>query len=80
MVWRLAPDRLLLRRVRDSADSADTADADVVGGAALVWIALDEPADVDEISRRLREVGVDADPTEAIALLADAGWIRRLVA
>lgn len=47
VVWRLGPDRVLVRRVGGDG-------LDLVGSAAMVWVALDGPrtrADlVDEIS------------------------------
>ena len=59
VVWRLGPDRVLVRRI--SGDGLD-----LVGAAALVWIALDSPrtraALVDEIS------SVSADLASAEAL------------
>ena len=40
VVWRLGPDRVLVRRIGAHGDDAA---ADLLGEAALVWIALDEP-------------------------------------
>ena len=60
VLWRVAPDRVLVRRPwpKEGQDEA----ADLLGMAALVWIALDEPGSVAEILERLDEARDDSDP------------------
>lgn len=76
VVWRLAPDRVLVRRVwpKDGEDEA----ADLLGAAALVWIALDEPGTRADVVERL----ADADQQlpddlldETLEQLLATGWI-----
>ena len=80
-LWRLAPDRVLVRRPwpKDGQDDA----ADLLGMAALVWIALDEPGSVAEIERRLLEARRRDEPELDLDLLGDtvqqlvaAGWVE----
>ena len=86
VVWRVAPDRVLVRRVDDGEPrSADDGDndvddaADLMGAAALVWVALEEPATAAQIVERLGHADL-ARPTAEIAdvarQLVEAGWAR----
>ncbi|MFZ4718486.1 MAG: hypothetical protein ACOYMR_03615 [Ilumatobacteraceae bacterium] len=63
-VWRLAHDRLLLRRIGARDPHAMV---EVVGDALLVWVALDEPGTCAEVSARL-----GADDVVVRSALADA--------
>ena len=77
-VWRLAADRVIVRHA--SIDADDTG-VDVTGLAALVWVALDEPASVDELAVRLaaEEFSVlNTDVSSVVGQLGDAGWVRRI--
>jgi hypothetical protein len=48
-----------------------------LGGAlAVVWLALDEAARVDELIERIREAGVDpGDPSIALDELVGSGYV-----
>lgn len=54
--------------------------ADLLGLAALVWVALDEPMDVDGMARALHDADLEVDAaalTSVCETLASAGWIGR---
>ena len=74
VVWRLAPDRVLVRRVGDlSADGC----ADLIGLAAALWVGLDEPTSISELESRLAEAGIDAlDASDVLPVLVERGWIE----
>jgi len=80
VVWRLAPDRVLVRRPwpKDGQDEA----ADLLGLAALIWIALDEPGTVTDLVERLADAGdategvVSADVTDTLDQLLATGWVE----
>jgi hypothetical protein len=81
VLWRVAPDRVLVRRPwpQEGQDEA----ADLLGMAALVWIALDEPGSVAEILERLDEAGDDSDPghdpnvvSDTVDQLLATAWIE----
>jgi hypothetical protein len=87
VVWRIAPDRVLVRHVVDGqhggdsgVDSGVDSAADLMGAAALVWVALDEPATAVQIVERLGREDF-ARPVAEIAdvagQLVDAGWAAR---
>ena len=68
IVWRATRDRVLVRRVQ-GADGAE-----LVGLAALVWVAADTPSTVAGLASEL-----DADETsiaEAVSMLTSAGWLN----
>ena len=73
VVWRLGPDRVLVRRIGSEG-------LDLVGPAALVWIALDSPRTrsglVDEISSALCAATDIADLEAALSVLVDRGLVR----
>jgi hypothetical protein len=74
VVWRLAGDRVLLRRVR-AAGSPDDA-ADLFGVAAMVWVALDEPRAADEVAAEVTSaVGAVPPLDEALAELVAQGFV-----
>jgi hypothetical protein len=73
VVWRCGPDRVLTLRV---ANRSDTAANELFGAAALVWLALDEPATPDELARRLAEAGFHADPTDGLAALRERALVE----
>ena len=81
VVWRLAPDRVLVRRVGDLSDDGC---ADLIGFAAAVWVGLDEPASLAELRERLADAGIDTvddnrvDFVEAVAALVERGWIEQI--
>ncbi len=81
MVWRLASDRVLVRRVGDLTDDGC---ADLIGFAAAVWVALDEPASLPELSARLADAGIDtvdvnrADLVDAVDALVERRWIEQI--
>jgi len=71
-VWRLASDRVLIRRV----DSEDPIAEDLFGAAARVWVAADEPRDVSDLAH---ETDLDIDVVEqALDLLVDHRWIEQV--
>ena len=63
VVWRLGPDRVLVgldgsgRQVVERASQPRTVES--VGPAALVWIALDDPASTEAELVHLEEVRVE---------------------
>ena len=64
VVWRLGPDRVLVRRV-----GADRGAQDLQGVAALAWISLDEPGTTAQVGARFSESGVVGDAEAAIQML-----------
>ena len=81
VVWRLASDRVLVRRVGDLTDDGC---ADLIGFAAAVWVALDEPASLPELGARLADAGIDtvdvnrADLVDAVDALVECRWIEQI--
>lgn len=73
VVWRCGPDRVLTLRV---ADRSDTAANELFGAAALVWLALDEPATPDELARRLADADFDAGATDGLAVLRERALVE----
>jgi hypothetical protein len=74
VVWRLAPDRVLVRRIgRQGNDAA----AELVGEAALAWITLDEPGTGNDMVARGLDGGLRADLDAAIDQLEVQAWIWR---
>jgi hypothetical protein len=66
-VWRAVRDRVLVRRV--GADDA----AELMGLAALVWVAADVPSTMNDL---VRELGSDAGSvSEAVSLLLSSEWL-----
>ena len=55
VLWRLAPDRVLVRPVGGDG-------LDLTGMAALVWMAVDEPHRLDDLAQEL--AGIDPTVTE----------------
>ena len=77
VVWRLGPDRVLLHRI--GVLPAEAA-LELSGPVALVWIALDEPGNADEIVERVSEghadFGLDRDSAICdVQRLVDAGVV-----
>ncbi len=62
VVWRSAPDRVLIQRI---AGPPEVAASDLIGDVALVWIALDTPAARDELVARLDDAGIVVDDLDA---------------
>ena len=67
VVWRLGPDRVLVRRV----DVPDGQPRELQGAAALVWISLDEPGTRTQVVDRIGAAGLEAQPDDGIRLLLD---------
>ena len=86
IVWRLGPDRVLVRRIRptigDKLCTAPSSSQDVlelIGPVALVWLALDRPAPRRELARRL--TGLDlvvSEPDVELGRLTAAGLVKPL--
>lgn len=73
VVWRVLRDRVMVHRVDASPDSAST---DLIGPVALVWLALDEPASMAEVTTRLAEESVEVADVEAeLGRLVAAGLV-----
>lgn len=70
LVWRVTSDRVLLRRVGDHTEHAA---ADVVGAGALVWLAADQPATIDELADEL-DLTVEM-VVDAVDQLVAARWM-----
>ena len=70
LVWRLARDRVLVRRV---GVHGDTAAIDLLGAAAVVWVAAEEPLTPDALAAET-ELSGDAI-AESIELLVDGRWL-----
>jgi hypothetical protein len=71
VVWRCGPDRVLTLRIGDSAQGS----SELFGAAALVWLALDEPASPEELGRRLADAEIEADWLEALEILSERGLV-----
>ena len=67
VVWRLGPDRVLVRRV----DIPDGEPRDLQGVAALVWVSLDEPGTESDIAERIAGTGLETETGETLRLLLD---------
>lgn len=82
VLWRLAADRVLVRRPWPKNGQVDA--ADLLGMAALVWLALDEPCTMREIGKRLADAhGTSGQPELDLDLLGgtverllETGWIE----
>jgi hypothetical protein len=72
VVWRAAPDRVIVQRVDPALPEPA---ADLLGAAALVWTALDEPANTTELEERLIDAGVFIDWAVALERLVAAGVV-----
>jgi hypothetical protein len=71
VVWRLAPGRVLVRRVGGHGEDAA---AELFGEAALAWIALDEPGTIAIVVNRTTGVTLDIT-AEVLRVLASRGWL-----
>lgn len=70
VVWRQGADRVLVARL--DGDSAE-----LVGAAALLWLALDEPRTLDMLAAELAEFGVGRELLgRGLEQLLDAGLLR----
>jgi len=70
LVWRSGPDRILLHRVDGPAETAST---ELSGPVAFVWLALDEPATVEQLISRLAEADITvADLEDDLTQLVEA--------
>jgi hypothetical protein len=71
IVWRLAPDRVLVRRV----DHLEPFAEDLLGAAALVWVATDEPRCVQQLAD---ETDLSEETVrQALELLVNHCWIEQ---
>lgn len=71
VLWRLADDRVLVRRAGDPATAME---AVLHGATAVVWLALDGPRSEDELCTELAAAGSTApgsDVAAALAILCD---------
>ena len=68
MVWRLATDRVIVRRV----GTADDTMTELHGAAALVWVALDEPGTTADVVLRIEHEMPEVDRPTLEATVADA--------
>ncbi len=78
VVWRLGPDRVL---VRSSGLSRGGRSSDLIGLVAVVWLVLDEPGSYLELWQRLAgteimEHASEADVQRAIIELSDEGLVE----
>lgn len=76
VVWRLGPDRVLVRRIGAFEGGA----RDLQGSAALVWISLDDPANPAAVRERIQRAGVAielSDALDALRLMVDERLIVR---
>lgn len=74
LVWRLGPDRVIVRRVNTIAGAEDS--ADLFGSAALAWVAAESPIDAGQISS---DTGLSEEQTkEATAILLDGHWLSEV--
>ncbi len=88
LVWRLGPDRVLLRRVGGGTSGGGVgggggvpAEAELTGAAAVVWLALDGPRGTDELRAELVSAGSAAPNDElavALELLTGHGLVERV--
>ncbi len=70
VLWRLGPDRVLVRRIGEDG-------LDLMGGAAMVWIALDRTQPIAALEAELHAAaGDDVDVALAVAELVQAGVIE----
>ncbi len=75
VLWRIGADRVLARVVGSDA-------VDLIGAAALVWVALDEPGTISEIRDRLAdedlnlEVPADLAVEAAVEMMQSSDLIR----
>jgi hypothetical protein len=72
VVWRLGPDRVLVRRVRAAGNGAAS---ELFGSAALLWVALDEPASTRDVRDRMELVTTGDDWDAVIDVLIREGWV-----
>ena len=82
VLWRLGPDRVLVRQPWLTEGHEQS--ADLLGLAAMIWLVLDEPGTLDEIERRLAEARDADDPSPAhddlvgtLDQLLETAWIVR---
>jgi hypothetical protein len=75
VVWRLAPDRVLVRRIGDLGNDGC---ADLIGLAAAVWVGLDEPASLAMLQARLTQAGItptEVECADTVRVLVERHWI-----
>ena len=73
VVWRLGPDRVLVRRVGGRGEHGA---ADLIGEAALAWLAVDEAGSLNEINERLSQAGFSLIESGLMKEFLACGWIR----
>jgi hypothetical protein len=72
VVWRCAPDRVITLRVGDRSERAVN---ELHGAAAVVWLALDEPATSEQLTVRLADADIDTDWVDGLARLRASGLV-----
>jgi hypothetical protein len=79
VVWRVGPDRVLVRRIGEHGENAAV---DLLGEAAFIWIALDEPGTLQQLCRRLKNADTANADTASVAFkaigpLTAGGWLSQ---
>jgi hypothetical protein len=72
VVWRLGPDRVLVRRIGGGEEAA----LDLMGYMSHLWLALDEPATLAILNSRLAEAGIAPVPPAAASELLSSGCLQ----
>lgn len=75
VVWRLAPDRVLVRRIGDHSEEAA---ADLTGIAAQIWLMFESVSSIDQLATELDAAGQGVDRSElarCVAQLTSLNWI-----
>lgn len=71
-LWRLAPDRILVRGKQGDAH-------DLLGGAVLVWLGLEQPRTLAELEQYLIEHGLSCEvASDTLAGLVSAGLVDEI--
>lgn len=71
LVWRLVGASVLTHAIDGHPQNAT---AELTGWAARVWVALDEPADIDELHHRLELRAPEID--DAVRQMVAAGLVH----
>ena len=75
VLWRLAPDRVIVRHVGERTPDAA---AELTGSAAVLWLALQTPRSADQLCAELQAAGC-ADPAEELSLALNLLLEHRLI-
>ena len=71
MLWRSGPDVVLVRKVDDPDDQI----LELTGGALLLWLALEQPATVDEIADVFGAPVAEVE--QALDMLSERGLVTQ---